>query len=132
VSDTLLPEPMEFLDLAHGNTATIRVERFLDGSAVIHPRAPTANHVRTFMSQNGLTEPPQSGTPISVEVPVLRLYGARLDKPSPVKYLDVSSKTLRADLLARFNTGLALPVQITLSANGHAPHKRYSVETSAA
>jgi hypothetical protein len=123
---------MEFLDLAHGATATVRVESYLDGSAVIHPRTPTPNHVRQYMSQNGLTEPPQTGTPISVGIPVLRLYGARLDKPSPVKYLDISSKTLRADLLARFNAGLALPVLITLSANGHAPHKRYSVEVGTA
>ena len=124
----ILDEPMEFVDLAPGASMTLRVDMFRDGSAAIHPSHVTTRHVRQHMDQRGLTEPPAAGTPITVEVPVLRLWGQRLDQPSPAPYFDVSSKTLRADLLARFNGGAALPMTIALTANGVRPHKRYSVE----
>jgi hypothetical protein len=124
----LLPEPMEFIELDSGASMTLRVDSFQDGSTVIHPRATTPRHVRQHMQQNALTEPPPAGTPIGVEVPALRLVGERLDQPSPMHYFDVSSKTLRADLLARFTGGLALPAVLKFTANGQKPQKRYSVE----
>lgn len=124
----LLDEPMEFIDLMHGASITLRVESYADGAAVIHPRIVTDRHRRQHMDQRQLTEPPPAGTPISVEVPVLRLFGARLDEPSPAPYFDTSSKTLRADLLTRMNGGAALPMIFRLTANGQKPHKRYSVE----
>jgi len=124
----LLAEPMEFLDLMPGESATLRVDMLSQGEAVIHPRNVTNRHLRQHMDQRGLTTPPPAGTPISVEVPVLRLFAARLDKPSPSKYFDVSSKTLSADLLARFNEGRNLPMTISITANGVKPTKRYSVE----
>jgi hypothetical protein len=124
----LLPEPMEFIDLDPEASMTLRVDSFQDGSTVIHPRATTPRHVRQHMQQNALTEPPPAGTPIGVEVPALRLVGERIDQPSPAKYFDVSSKTLRADLLARFTGGLTLPAVLKLTANGQKPKKRYSVE----
>jgi hypothetical protein len=127
----LLEEPFEYLDLMPGEVATYRVDRLLDGTGVIHPRNVTPRHIRQHMDQRGLSEAPAPGTPISVEVPVLRLYSSRLDKPSPVHYVDVSSKTLRADLLARTNNGAALPITIELTAHGVRPHKRYSVEVLA-
>lgn len=124
----LLPEPMEFIDLEGGSSMTLRVDAFVDGSTLIHPRATTARHVRIHMQQNALTAPPPAGTPIGVEVPALRLIGERLDENSPLRYFDVSSKTLRADLLARLATGLTLPAVLQLTANGQKPKKRYSVE----
>ena len=124
----LLPEPMEFVDLEPGASMTLRVDSFQDGSTLIHPRLTTARHVRIHMQQNALTAPPPAGTPIGVEVPALRLVGERLDQNSPAHYFDVSSKTLRADLLARFSSGLALPAVLKLTANGQKPQKRYSVE----
>ena len=124
----LLSEPFEYIDLMPGVSETLRVDSFADGTGVIHPRNVTPRHIRQHMDQRGLSDPPPAGTPISVEVPVLRLYGQRLDKPSPEKYFDTSSKTLRADLLARFQDGLALPMTIVLTANGARPQKRYSVE----
>ena len=126
----LLAEPMEFIDLHHGEQFVLRVEKFEDGSAVIHPKNPTPRHIRQFMTQQSLTAPPPAGTPISVETPVLRIWGERLDKPSAAPYWDVSSKTLRADLLARVNGGAQFPMILTLTANGHAPLKRYSVSIS--
>ena len=123
----ILPEPHEYVDVAHGGTFSMRVTGYLDGTAVIHPRNPSARQIAIYMSQNQLTAPPAPGTPIGIETVVLRLYGQRLDEYSPASYWDISSKTLRADLLARLGAGLTVPFLLTLSANGHAPHKRYSV-----
>jgi hypothetical protein len=127
----LLEEPMEFVDLMPGASMTLLVTMFRDGEAVIHPNTVTNRHLRQHMDQRGLSAPPPAGTPISVQVPVLRLFAQRLDKPSNAPYFDVSSKTLRADLLARFNNGAALPMTIALTANGVRPYKRYSVEVVA-
>jgi len=124
----ILDEPYEYLDLSDGASISLRVNRYLDGTAVIHPRVPTPRHVRQHMDQRGLQEAPAPGTPISIETPVLRLWGERLDEPSNARYWDISSKVLRADLLARFYAGLMTPVMLTLTANGYAPRKRYSVQ----
>jgi hypothetical protein len=124
----LLPEPLEFIDLAPGTSMTIEVTGYLDGSAVIHPGNVTSRHISIHMQQQGLTEPPMAGTPIKNEVPVLRLIGKRLDETSNASYFDISSKTLRADLLARLMAGISFPFTVQLTANGQRPRKRYSVE----
>lgn len=124
----LLPEPFEFLDLHPGASIVLKVFGFQDGTAVIHPTAVTSRHVSIHMQQHGLDAPPPAGTPIKNEVPVLRLTALRLDETTPQSFFDISSKTLRADLLARFTAGLELPAVITLTANGQRPRKRYSVE----
>src|ERR1700722_4103184 len=94
-----LSEPFEYVDLAHSMSMTIQVTAFEDGSGLIHPSNPSPKHVRQHMDQNGLTEPPPPNTPIGVQVPVLRLFGIRLDKSSPSPYWDISSRTLQAQLL---------------------------------
>ena len=124
----LLAEPYEFVDLPPDESMTIRIDLFQDGSATIHPNAITPRHVAIHMQQRGLDAPPPPGSPIGIEVPVIRLFGERVDKPSVQRYFDVSSKTLRADLLARLTAGLALPATVRFTANGHKPRKRYSVE----
>jgi hypothetical protein len=124
----LLPEPYELVDLNHQASMTLRVDSWLDGSMKIHPSSPSKRHVRIHMDQRGLTEPPSPGTPIDVEIPMLRLVGQRLDEAHGSPYWDATSKTLRADLIQRFTSGLTLPVILRLTANGHKPHKRYSVE----
>jgi hypothetical protein len=126
----LLPEPYEYVDLHHGESMMIRVTGYEQGMAIIHPTTITPRHIRIHMDQHQLTEPPPAGTPIHNEIPVLRLTGERLDKPSPAHYFDISSKTLGADLMARFRGNVLLPVTITLTANGQRPSKRYSVEVS--
>ena len=125
---SILAEPYEYLDLLHGQLIRLQVARWEDGEAVIHPRHPTQRHVRQHMDQRQLTEVPAPGTPISVQTPVLRLWGTRLDEPSGAHYWDISSKTARADLLARLQHGTPLPTIVTLTANGVAPKKRYSIE----
>jgi len=124
----LLPEPYELVDLNHLTSMDLLIKSWLDGSMVIHPRNPTARHKRIMMDQRSMAAPPVPGEPVSVEVPMLRLVGKRLDEASSSPYWDVTSKTLRADLLQRFASGLRLPIVIRLTANGHAPKKRYSVE----
>lgn len=127
----LLEGPMEYVDLMPGASMTLRIDTLVDGESIIHPVVVTPRHRRMHMDQRGLTEPPAPGAPIDVQVPTLRLLGQRLDEPSPAKYFDVSSKTLRADLLSRFPQGNYLPATIRLTANGAKPQKRYSVEVLA-
>lgn len=146
----LLSEPFEYIDLANSMSMTLQIVAFQDGSGTIHPTNPTAKHVRQHMDQNQLAAPPVAGTPISITVPVLRLFGARLDKASPSPYWDISSLTLQAQLLPLLdvsagstpttalearNTGtsygkvpLVSPITLKLTANGARPQKRYSVE----
>lgn len=128
----ILPEPYEYIDLHPGHSMILRVDRFEDGSGVIHPRNPTPRHVRKHMDQRGLLEAPAAGVPISVEEPVLRLHGMRLDEANSLPYFDVSSKRLRAYLLGLLNGGVTLPVVLKLTANGQKPLKTYSVEVSPA
>lgn len=123
-----LAEPIELLDLEHGASISLAIDRFQQGTTVIHPTAITPRHVRLHMQQNNLTAPPVAGTPISVQIPVLRVFGTRVDKPSPLHYWDISSKTLQADLLPRLIAHQGGVLTVTLTANGYKPTKRYSVE----
>lgn len=123
-----LAEPIELLDLEHGTAISLSIDRFEQGWTLIHPTAITPRHVRLHMQQNGLTAPPVPGTPISVRIPVLRVFGTRLDKPSSLRYWDITSKTLQADLLPRLYAYMGGVLTVTLTANGYKPTKRYSVE----
>src|SRR5271166_233676 len=123
----LLAEPMEFLDLHHGSAVRISISAWTDGEASIAPKVPTARHVAIHMAQNELTSAPPPGHPITVVVPVLRVFMKRLDEPSPVPYYDISSKTLRAQMLPLLQSGIHRSKEFIISANGHAPLKRYSV-----
>jgi hypothetical protein len=124
----LLPDPCDFVDLNEGERMTLSIDRWEDGSTIIHPNHPSPRHVRQHMEQRNLEAPPAPGTPISVEIPVLRLYGQRVDQTSPCRYFDVTSKRLRADLLARLTNRENMPLVVTISASGMRPRKRYSVE----
>jgi hypothetical protein len=124
----LLPEPMELLDLEHGASVTLRIDRYDMGQTVIHPTAVTPRHIRIFMEQRGMTEPPAAGTPISVRIPCLRVYGQRLDEASPTTYWDITSKRLIADLAARLYATGGAPLTVVLTAVGYKPTKRYSVQ----
>ena len=123
-----LPGPMELLDLEHQNSITLSLTSYQQGETTIHPKNPGPRQVRIYMQQNGLTEPPTSGTPISIRIPVLRVFGFRVDKPSPARYWDISSLTLQADLLPRLIASSGGTLNVTISANGYKPTKRYSVE----
>ena len=119
---------MEFLDLEHGHAISLSITRHELGTGVIHPSVVTKRHVRIYMTQQGLTLPPAPGTPISIQVPILRLWGTRLDAASRAPYWDVSSKHLIADLQTRLNNNGGNPLTVVLTAHGVKPTKRYSVE----
>lgn len=123
-----LPEPYEFLDLEHGGSVTLNLTSFQLGTALIHPTAVTPRQIRLYMIQRELVEPPAPGTPITVRIPVLRVFGQRIDKPSPLSYWDISSKRLQADLLPRLQTHQGSVLSVTITASGYKPTKVFSVE----
>ena len=123
-----LSEPYEFLDLEHGVKVVLSIVRGEMGTALIHPTAITPRQVRLHMIQNGLSAPPAAGTPISVRIPVLRVFGTRLDEPSPLSYWDISSKRLQANLMPRLPSQAGGTLTVTITASGYKPTKVYSVD----
>ena len=123
-----LPEPYEFLDLEHGASVHLTITRYELGTALIHPTVVSKRQLRIYMLQNGLTEPPSAGTPISIRIPVLRVWGTEPGETAAPPYWDISSKRLIADLQPRLNQNGPAGLTVTLTANGYKPTKRYSVE----
>ena len=132
VSGRELAEPIEFLDLEHGDSIQLKITGYEMGVTTIHPKEVTARHRRIYMQQNDLADPPAADMPISIKIPVLRVTGTRLDKPSPLTYWDISSKRLQADLLPRLTNNGQNPLTVTLTAAGYKPTKVFSVEQGAA
>lgn len=126
--DEDMPGPMELLDLEHEESIVLRIDRYELGSTLIHPRAPTARHIRMHMTQYGLPGVPAPGTPISVRVPVLRVWGDRLDAASASPYWDITSQTLIASLAPRLYAAAPAALTVRLTAHGQRPSKRYAVE----
>lgn len=124
-----LPEPYEYLDLEHQASITLNLTSYELGTGLVHPTAITPRQVRLYMMQNGLSEPPAAGVPITVRIPVLRVFGQRIDKPSPLHYWDISSKRLQADLLPRLQTHAGGVLSVTITATGYKPTKVFSVES---
>jgi|SRR5579872_1699056 len=124
-----LPGPIEFLDLQNGHSMKLAITRFEVGQAEIHPDAPTPRHVRIHMNQRNLTEAPPPGTPITVKIPVLRVWGTRLDRQSPNTYWDISAKRLIAQLQPLLNARGSEPTTVTITAHGERPTKVFSIET---
>ena len=124
-----LPEPIEFLDLEHGDSIQLVIDRWEVGTTTIHPTRVSPRHVRIHMEQNSLTAPTAPGTPITVRIPVLRVFGKRIDKESPLTYWDISAKRLIANLQPRLNANGGAPFTVKLTAVGIKPTKTYSVET---
>jgi hypothetical protein len=123
-----LPGPYELLDLEHGNSIVLQILNHARGFMEIHPINPSPRQVRIMMLQQGLTAPPAPGTPITNQVPALRLYGQRLDAASPARYWDVTALTLQADLLPRLQVAGGSPLVVKITAHGVKPTKRFSVE----
>ena len=123
-----LSEPYEFLDLEHQGAITLNITSYQLGTGLIHPTAITPRQVRLYMMQNELANAPAPGTPITVRIPVLRVFGQRIDRPSPLHYWDISSKRLQADLLPRLQTHQGGVLSVTITATGYKPTKVFSVE----
>src|ERR1700730_15896299 len=119
---------MELLDLEHGHSIVLRIDRYEQGVTTIHPKTITPRDVRIHMQQNGLSEPPAAGSPIYKQIPVLRVFGTRLDKPSQARYWDISSLRLQADLMPRLVANEGFGLTVTITALGEKPTKQFSVE----
>lgn len=119
---------MEFLDLENGHSIRLALTSYELGTTTIVPRRVTQAHVRIHMQQAGVTEIPPAGTPIANVIPVLRVFGTRLDTPSPLGYWDISSKRLTADLLPRLQMYQGSILTVTITAAGEKPTKVFSVE----
>ncbi len=124
-----LPGPIEFLDLQDGHSIQLKIGQFELGQVEIHPEPPTPRHVRIHMNQRSLTEAPPPGTPITVKIPVLRVWAKRLDKPSPNTYWDISAKRLIAQLQPLLHARGSEPTTVTITAHGERPTKVFSIET---
>lgn len=123
-----LPGPYELLDLEHGASIMLTIHNFQQGWILIHPKNPSPRQIRLMMQQQKLTAPPAAGTPISIQIPALRLFGVRLDKSSSAPYWDISSLRLQANLVPRLQVAGGNPLTVTITADGYKPTKQFSVE----
>lgn len=101
-----LPGPYEILELSDGESKTLTILKYQEGTITIHPRylpAGTAKVVRA-----------------------LRVYVPRSEKPTGTDYWDITSQTLVYTLLPFLRS--KIPRRIKITAHGYAPKKRYSLE----
>lgn len=75
----MLPEPLEILDLADGQSIALKISSWRTGSGVIHPKYP--------------------GAPTSQRVRILRIQVPPEYKATVPYYYDITSKTLIAGLM---------------------------------
>ena len=104
----VLPEPMELLDLPDGGVLTTRVLRFEEGEATI----------KTGRIPDGKV------------VAVTRIHVPQGDKAHFPFYYDITSKTLRAQLVPLLPGIIARGVRITVTKHGVAPAARFTLEVS--
>jgi hypothetical protein len=102
----MLPEPMELLDLPDKGILTTRILRYEDGEATIKTGA----------------------VPDGKVVVVTRIHVPKEDKPLYPHYWDVTSKTLRAQLVPLLPDIIARGARIRVQKHGVAPLARFSLE----
>jgi hypothetical protein len=106
-----LPKPYNWLFRKGGRRAgkgpTFRIIASQVGTAVIVPKA--------------------SG--VEVEIPVTRIFIQRLDKTTPVRYYDISSKVVQAQLSGYLTTGGYIGRTFSLDAHGYKPSKQFSLRS---
>ena len=101
-----LKEPMEILDLPDGGSVKLHILGFEEGQTNIMPKG---------------------GTELKT-IDVLRLFVPPADKPHFPHYYDVTSKTLRAQLLPLLPAYIEAQRLLTITKRGIAPAARFSVE----
>lgn len=109
-----LPRPFNYLFRKGGRRAgsglLFRILAWQNGSAVITPKT--------------------SG--IAQEIPVLRIHVQRLDRTSPARYYDISSRQVQAQLFGYLETGNYVGRTFTLDAHGFKPSKQFSLRSTPA
>lgn len=102
----MLPGPQELFDLPNGEKASFRATRFEEGQLEIRP-----------VSQ-----------PEGKVVDALRVHVEPADKPFGMPYWDITSKTLRAQLIPWLRNPATARRRFTVTASGFKPRKRFSLE----
>jgi hypothetical protein len=104
-----LPKPFNYLFRKGGHRAgrglRFAILAYLEGVATISPKT--------------------SGE--AIEIPVTRLYIQRLDRPSPARYYDISSRQVQAQLSGYLSTRAFVGRQFTVEAHGYKPSKQFSL-----
>ena len=103
-----LVEPIEFLELPDGQSATLKIVSWERGSTVIVPK--------------------WRGAPPEKVIQVLRVHMAAGYKPYPPMYFDISSKTLIAQILPMLSEPGYENYEYIVTAHGVAPRKRFTLE----
>jgi len=104
-----LPKPYNYLFRKGGRRAgsglLFRIFAWQEGAAIITPKA--------------------TGQPI--EIPVTRLFVERLDKRSPVRYYDISSRQVQAQLFGYLQSHTFIGRTFAVDAHGFKPSKQFSL-----
>lgn len=98
--------PFEILELGDGGSLLTTVEKFEEGTMMIHPR---------------------DGRPPKV-IEALRIWVPGTTKPIFPPYYDLTSQTLIAQLRPLLPTLIGSPRQVKITKNGVAPKARFTVE----
>jgi hypothetical protein len=103
-----LDPPYDILDMADGQSMTLRITAFKLGEVEIHPKYP--------------------GAPTSKIVRALRVWIPHEIRPEGMPYLDITSQTLIAQLEPELRDPNFMSKTFKLTAVGVAPKKRYILE----
>jgi len=101
-----IAEPFEWLELANGESRTLRVERHELGSTVINPR--------------------DDRDPF--EIPVLRVHVPPADKPTIPAYWDISAKHLIAGMLGYLDAAAGKLYTFRVTKRGQGPAARFTLD----
>jgi hypothetical protein len=77
--------------------------------------------------QEGVATISPKSSAVPIEIPVTRIYIQRLDRPSPARYYDISSKQVQAQLSGYLSTRAFVGRQFTVDAHGFKPSKQFSL-----
>lgn len=105
-----LPGPIEFLELAPGESRTFTVLSFEEGETTI----------RTATSPGGKV------------IPLMRVHVTPESKPAPPNYYDVSGVTLQHQLRPVLSGPGATPRRLTVTKVGSGPSARFTLEVAPA
>lgn len=107
-----LPRPYNYLFRRGGRRAvsslSFRIIAYREGVATITPKA----------------------TGLPIEIPVTRVYIERLDRPSPARYYDISSRQVQAQLFGYLATGNYIGRTFSVDAYGVKPSKQFALRST--
>lgn len=63
----------------------------------------------------------------AITIPVTRIHIQRLDRPSPARYYDISSRQVQAQLFGYLSTQSYAGRTFTVDAHGYKPSKQFSL-----